>query len=148
MPPPAKMMNLKFIGSETIEVKVTVSDSVVFSMTTAVPSSLEDNNFDAIVENMSKQTGFQSEIIEIQNDILQFYSPLNRMLRSGFEFNLFDYSVENDSTQDKFVIQKSNLGTARYNSLKNQMAILVIDQIGEHRLQTGNYVAARPSPNR
>ena len=93
---------------------------------------------------MSMRTGFYGEVVEISNDLVQMFSPLNRLLTDDSRFELFKNRVSYDTLQDKFSIDRYRIAAGRFNGLSGKSAILKIEQVGDGKIQPGDLICIQP----
>jgi len=131
-------------GPLNFSIDLTSKGIVPFSYTAAISSRSEENNFNRIIEEMSMRTGFYGEVVEISNDLVQMFSPLNRLLTDDSRFELFKNKVSYDTLQDKFSIDRYRIAAGRFNGLSGKSAILKIEQVGDGKIQPGDLICIQP----
>lgn len=131
-------------GRVTLRMKIEGKHKPIFSSKKVLTLSTADSTFMRMIEDMSIKTSFQGEVVEINNDMVKIYSPLNEHLSKTSRFELFNYDIRPDTERNQYIISKNHLATGKFTGLSGKMAVLKIDRVGFSNIKTGDYVNVLP----
>lgn len=146
--PPAKILKIHFTPQNNrvlnFQLEASNENQPLYSSTASISLAKRKIDFSRVIESMCSSTGFQGEVVEAGRDLIKIFSPYNQLLTADYRFKIFNYSVQNKNRQTGFVISKKELATGKFTGHSGKMAIIKIDQVGNHKVQIGDYVDILP----